>query len=52
MVSEYSLIFGLFKIDKDMFEEPENQRVFLDHEVPKEMIFFKVVSTWPCRGAF
>ena len=29
------------KIDKDIFEEPGNQRVFVDHEVLKKMIFIQ-----------
>ena len=32
-----AVIFKHFFID---FEEPENQRVFLDHKVPKKMFFF------------
>ena len=29
------------KIDIDIFEEPVNQRVFLDHKVPKKMFFLQ-----------
>ena len=27
------------KINIDIFEDPKNQRVFLDHKVPKKMFF-------------
>ena len=29
------------KINKDIFEEPENQRVFLDYKVLKKMFFIQ-----------
>ena len=34
----------------DIFEEPENQKVFLDYKVPKKMIFSQSRITMAIQG--